>query len=44
VDPKNTPKFAFRAQQFNELPEETIREIFSLGIKQEDIIDQETMK
>ena len=33
------PKFAFRAKQFYELPSETINEIFSLGVKKEDILE-----
>ena len=33
VPPEEMPKFAFRAQQFFELPLETIEEIFDLGIK-----------
>ena len=34
------PHFAFRAQQFWELPPETIREVFDLGVKLEDIIEK----
>jgi hypothetical protein len=44
VDEENAPRFAFRAQQFFELPLQTINEIYSLGVKQEDILDQVSKK
>ena len=34
------PHFAFRAQQFWELPPDQIREIFDLGVKSEDVIEK----
>jgi hypothetical protein len=40
VDSDDMPHFAFRAQQFWELPPETIREVFDLGVKSEDVIEK----
>jgi len=40
VEPANMPHFAFRAQQFWELPPEQIRKVFDLGIKSEDVIEK----
>ena len=40
VSEEDMPRFAFRAQQFWDLSPETIREIFDMGIKTEDIIEK----
>ena len=40
VSEDDMPKFAFRAQQFYELSPETIRAIFDLGVKSEDVIEK----
>ena len=44
VEKEDMPRFAFKAQQFWELPPETIKQVFELGIKQEDIIEKVTKK
>ena len=40
VAPEDMPHFAFRAQQFWELPPDQIREVFDLGVKSEDVIEK----
>lgn len=42
--PEDMPSFAFRAQQFWELPPDEIREVFDLGIKSEDVIEKVVKK
>ena len=44
VDPTEMPQFAFRAQQFWELSPESVSEVFSLGIKSEDVIEKMVKK
>jgi hypothetical protein len=39
---QSMPKFAFKATKFWEMPANTIDEIFSLGVKSQDVIEQLT--
>ena len=40
IKPQEMPHFAFRAQQFWELPPDQIRQVFDLGVKSEDVIEK----
>lgn len=40
VPDEELPRFAFRGQQFWDLPPEKVREIFELGVKSRDIIEK----
>ena len=40
VEPEEMPRFAFRGQQFYELPSEIIEQVFKMGFKAEDIIER----
>ena len=40
INPQDMPHFAFRAQQFWELPPDQIRQVFDLGVKSEDVIEK----
>jgi hypothetical protein len=40
VSEDDMPHFAFRGQQFWDLPPEKVREIFELGVKSRDIIEK----
>lgn len=40
VSEKDMPRFGFRAQQFWDLPPQTIRDIFDLGVKSDDVIEK----
>jgi hypothetical protein len=40
---QSIPRFAFKASKFWDLPANTIDEIFSLGVKSQDVIEQLTL-
>jgi len=44
VQPDEMPRFAFRAQQFWDLPPESVREILKHGFKMDDIFEKVTNK